>query len=412
MAPTTTLIFLAACGGDLDNALPTALVERGEFRVVLDIPGELKALNSSTLNAPDVRGQIKITEVIEEGTRVKEGDVLVRIDTSDLETELDNALNQLEIARTKILQQEAQLTVRLADLQTDIRRAELGLERAGLRLTESETVPRVERESARLDAEESDLSLTRSQAGLQAARLEGEGQLRLLQLEVKQAEAKVERIREQIVNCTITAPTDGLVILPSIWKGGSRGPITEGDTVYSGSSLVELPDLSVMEIESWVHEIDASRVAESLLVNVVIDAFPDPTHAGTISRVANLAVKRDRNSAIKHLKVMVSLEETTEDMKPGMTTRVEVLIETIPDVIAIPQEAIFYTDSEPFLYQRSLGGWRQQPVTLGTRNDTHVVITDGLDAGDVVALTDPETFETGESGGASRLGGAANAAQP
>ena len=95
-----------------------------------------------------------------------------------------------------------------------------------------------------------------------------------------------------------------------------------------------------------------------------------------------------------------------------MTTRVEVLIETIPDVIAVPQEAIFYSDGEPFLYQRSLGSWRQQPVTLGTQNDTHVVITDGLEPGDLVALTDPEAFEAGEPGGASRLGGTANAAQP
>ncbi len=395
--------LLACSGGDAD-AIPTAEVERGDFEVVLAIPGELKAVNSVTLSAPDLNAQIKVTWVIEEGARVNEGDTLVELDTIELQTDLESAESQLEVARTKIEQKKAQLAVRLADLENTVTSARLSLEKAKLRLTDSETVPRVERESARLDVEEFTLSVERSKASLESARLEGEAELALLRLEADEAESKVDSIRDRLEKCVVKAPSDGLVILPSIWKGGSRGPISTGDNLWAGSTMLELPDLSQMEIEAWVHEVDAGKLAVDQPVSVVIDAYPDPAHAGVVKRVADLAVQRDRESKVKYLKVMIALDETVSVMKPGMTVRGEVLLETVPDVLSVPLEAVFYEEGEPYVYTQGLRGFGRTGVTLGTRNDTHVVITEGLEDDAVVALVDPEAAAAGESPGPSRSG--------
>lgn len=392
------LLWLLGCTGT-ERSVPSYTVELGVFEHTLSIPGELKAVRSVTINTPDLSGQIEVVSIIEEGTRVSEGDVLVEFDTTNLDQRLENSLASLEISRTKIEQKKAQFEVRLGDLQNSVTRAKLNLSRAEMRMTDSETVPRVERESARIDFEQSTIEVESSKATLQSARLEGEAELQLLQLDAEKASREVTKAREELERCVIRAEGEGLVILPEIWKGGSRGKVTVGDTVWSGSALITLPDLSEMEIEAWVHEVDAGLVAAEMPVSVVIDAYPDPPFNGEIERIADLAVRRERGSKVKHLKVTVSLEETSEFMKPGMTVRTEVLINRVEDVHCVPLESVFSDQEQQYVLSQALGGWRRQDVSLGQANDTHVIILEGVSDGDVIAMIDPDA-EAGSAGNA------------
>ena len=389
MEAVVVLLSLLACSSS-DDEIPTVTVAVGDFEHVLSIPGELKAVHSSTISAPDLSGSLKVTSIIEEGTRVSEGDVLVEFDTSELTKDLENALSKLEVAQTKIAQKKAQFEVRLSDLHNAVTRSELSLERAEMRLTDSETVPRVERQSTRIDVEQFTIEVERSRASLESARLEGEAEIQLLRLEADQAEARVGRVQDDLEKCSIKATGEGLVILPEIWKGGSRGKVTAGDSIWSGSAIITLPDMTEMEVEAWVHEVDAGLVAAEMPVSVVIDAYPDPPFEGTISRIADLAVQRERNSKVKHLKVTVKLGETSDVMKPGMTVRSEVLIDRVPDVISVPLEGIFNDEGDRYVLIRGLRGWNRQDVVLGKSNDTHAIIESGLSVGDEVALIDPE----------------------
>lgn len=390
------LIVLAACTGGAAGDVPTASAVRGPFEVVLAIPGELKAVRSVSLSAPDLPGQAKVTWVVEEGTKVAEGDVLLRFDETDLQGTLDQARDDLEIALTKIDQRRAQLAVRLGDLENDVVRAQLALARAELRTTESETVPRVDRESTRIDVQENTLAVERSRAGLESARLEGQAELDLLRLDADRARRTLENVKKLMEKATITAPSPGLVILPEIWKGGSRGPVSAGDAVWGGSSLIELPDLSTMEVVGWVHEVDAARVSAGQPVSIVIDAHPDPKHEGAIAKVADLAVKKDRDKDVKYLKVNVTLGATTDVMKPGMTVRAEIRVDARDDVLTVPQAAIFDDGEASVVFLKGFRGWTRTPVALDVANDTHVVVVEGLSEGDVVALVDPDQVAAGE----------------
>lgn len=408
---TLLLWSLLGCFGGGGGELPTATVTRGPFEVTLAIPGELKAVRSVSLSAPDLPGQTKVTWVIDEGSRVQAGDVLVRFDETELKNTLEQAENDLEVALTKIDQRRAQLAVRLGDLQNDVTRAELGLKRAEMRLTDSETVPRVEREAARIDVEESSISVERSRAALESAKLEGQAELELLRLDADRARRTLDKVRNLLDKAVMTAPSPGIVILTPIWKGGSRGPVSAGDTVWGGSSLIELPDLAEMEVEAWVHEVDAAKVLAGQPVSVVIDAHPRPAHGGQVTRVADLAVQRDREKAVKFLKVMISLDDTTEVMKPGMTVRAEVQVDRREDVLSVPQEAIFYEGQQPVVYRKGFAGFAATPVQLDISNDTHVVV-EGLSEGDVVALVHPESAARGEPPSPGVPSGPAAAATP
>ena len=396
------LALLAACGGSGDDELPTAAATLGTLEIRLAVPGELKAVRSATISAPDLGNNIKVTSIVAEGTRVAEGDLLVEFDQNELVDALEEDRSALEVAETKIAQQQAQFDVKLRDLQSAVSRAELDLGRAKMRVTDSETVPLVDREGARIDVQQAELSLTQSKAALDSARLESEAEVQLLRLEVDQKKMMVKRAEERITEATIRAPAAGLVILPEIWKGGSRGPVSAGDTLWSGSTIMELPDLSELEVESWVHEVDAGQVAKDQPVSVIIDAYPDPPWAGHVTKVADLAVKRDRDALVKHVKVTATLDTSAEIMKPGMTVRVEIEVGRVEEALTIPLEAIQYEGEQPMVYKKSgLGGFTRLPVQLGKRNDTHVVVTEGLSEGEVVALVDPERFAAGEGTPAS-----------
>ncbi len=406
-ASAALVALLAACGGADPDAVPTAEVTTGTLSVVLGVPGELEAVKSENVTAPNVRGGLKITSLAEEGTRVKAGDLLVEFDPTDLVKEMESAVSRLRVAQAKIAQKQAQQTVKLATARNEVVKAGLARQRAELRLTDSETVPRVERESARLDVEESGLAVGRSEAALQSAQLEASAELELLSLEEDEAQAKVDQIERQLEQIVIRAPGEGIVLLTEAWRGGKRGKATVGDNVWPGNAIMELPDLAAMRVEAWVHEVDAALVAVGQAVTVIVDARPDTPIAGTVERVSDLAVKRNEQSEVKHLEVTIALPVTEVGLKPGMTVRAEIRVAEVPDALLVPREGVFHDGAESVVYRDGLSGWKRVPVQLGRMNDSHVAVTGGLDAGDRVALVDPTVRD-----GSARPAAAAPAAAP
>lgn len=402
-----SLLFLAGCTAGAGGSIPMATATLGPFDVVLAVSGELEAVRSVTVSTPELGRSAKVTFIVEDGTRVKEGDVLVEFDRSELLAELEDEESKLEVATTKISQNEAQFQVRIADLADALDRARLDLERARMRVTDSEAIPRLEREGARLDVAEAELALARANKALEAARLQGEAELELLRIEARRAGARVQEARERLSRTTIKAPSEGLVIKQEIWNGGKRGAVQAGDTVWRGTQLLELPDLSAMQVEAWVHEVDAGRVAVGQPVEVRLDAFPDPPHQGQVERLADLAVEREDGGPAKYLRTTISLPEVLPVMKPGMTVRAEIQVEHLEAVLSIPLEAVRYEGLTTLVDRRAGAGWEATEISLGPANDTHVVVQAGIEAGDEVALVDPRKWAEGNGGPVASRGDAA-----
>lgn len=399
-------LLLLACSWSTADDVPVATAARGPFDVTLSVNGELEAKNQKSIDAPDLDVSIKLNWLVEDGKRVEEGEVLVELDRVELEKSLESARDSLVMAETKIGQARSQLDVKVADAEADVVRAELALKRAKMHLTESETVPRVDREGAKLDVVEQEMAIERAKSTLKAVTLQGEAEIALLTLEAANARRSVESVERQLEKTTLRAPAPGLVIREKSWSGGSLKVVDVGDTVWSGSTLLSLPDLSAMQVVAWVHEVDSARVAVGQSVKLVLDAHKEVSHPGTVEKVADLAVARDRGAA-RHLKVTVGLAETTPEMKPGMSTRCELLLQHLDDVVSVPIEATHRGPAEggkppAWVWTRGgLLGWEKRTVELGAESDTHVVVTSGLEAGEEVALVDPEKWAAGEKPGAA-----------
>ncbi len=399
-------LLFTACDPGGAASMPTATLASGPFEVRLPIPGELEAEESVTITAPDIGGNIKVTMIVDEGVRVAEGDVLAELDRTEIIQGVLENDNALEVATTKITQQKAQLEVKLRNQEDAVTTAELALQRANLRITDSEAVPKVDREGARLDVADATVSLERAKKDLQSARLEGEADLQLLELDARQARIQVDSAKRKLDLATVRSPAAGLVVKAEVWKGGSRGPVVAGDSIWGGTTLLALPNLGTMQAVAWVHETDAELVKVEQEARIILDSHPDHPYSAKVKKVADLAVKRDRDDKSKYLKVTLGIEPKDELLKPGMTIRAEILVDHQPEVLTVPQEAVFYDGVTPTVYRRAAVGWDRVTVTLGRANDTHVVVTSGLSSGDVVSLVDPDRWSRGEGEPAAKTAGA------
>ena len=202
-------------------------------------------------------------------------------------------------------------------------------------------------------------------------------------------EENLERAKKDYESLSVCATASGIVVYEKIWKGGRQEKIRVGDGIWGGHSLVQLPDLSTMEVETQANEIDAQRIRVGQHATVKLDAFPQLTFHGRVKQVAPLARPEEEAHNLQIFEVAISIEEQHEKLRPGMSAMSEIVVECVPDVVYVPVEAVFEKDDCMVVY-RIEGGKRAIPVevVLGKRSDTYVVIEEGLSAGDVVALED------------------------
>ncbi|MCK6528874.1 efflux RND transporter periplasmic adaptor subunit [Myxococcota bacterium] len=388
----------AGCGADPAASLPTAQVVRGPFEVSLTITGELKAVKSVKIVAPGLRGSNKIVELAAAGSMVKKGDVICRFDTTEAERELQTTTAELALAEQRVVQKQLEIENNLKNLERGVVQAQLALDQARLGLTESETVSRIEKERTRIDVVRAEMDLARAQQDLAAARATGAGDVEQLRLEVRKQRDQKAELEESLSKSVMSAPTDGLVIPGKTWRGGT---VAEGDEVWGGVTIMELPDLSAMEVKGYVHEVDAALVAAGQEAEVRLDSFPDRAFAGKVKKIADLASERSEGGKVKYFEVTVELATTDPVMKPGMTAKIDLRVERVPDALSVPREAVQDGPEGPVVWVETGGRPEARPVELGKRNATHVAVTGGVSAGERVFLGDP-TAAPGEEGGGSK----------
>jgi len=378
------IVWVAAMITKKEMNVATVPVGSGEFRISLVESGELAALNSVSITAPRARavGRLTITGLVDEGTYVKKGDFLVEFDKSEAENILEDNLDNLKIAQANL-----DKAIRNKELQEN--QLQLDLERAERNFKEKEfEAPLIRREAER------ELELTRMRVDTELA---GSGaDIEKLEVEVNRAEERIDDARKDIENLTVRAPIPGLVVFPEVWKGGQSGKMQEGDQPWPGQTIIDLPDLSTMLVKTTVNEVDVSKLEVGQKVEVKLDAFPEPTFYGKVTKIGALAKAKSYESKIRIFDVEVTLDNHDERLKPGMAAKAEIIIDTIPDAVWVPIEAVFEKGERRIVYVAEGSRYHPQEVEVGPRDDIEVTITSGLSGGERVCLTDP-TKETEES---------------
>ncbi len=380
------LVLTAACD---EAELSSVAVEQGEFLVDIETTGELKAVQSRAVSKPR-RGwsRAQIVTMAPEGSVVAEGDFLVQFDTAEAERNLEEKRNAWKDAQAQLASERASIASRMAELESQRKNQEFSFEQAKIRFEQMEYEADIRKREQELELKKAELSLDEANARTESQRIVDQAIIRKAELAVQQAALEVTKYEESLEALTLNAPIGGLVVYKEIWRnGGGRSKVQVGDSPWPGQDLIEIPDLSQMEVVTKVNEVDVNRISVGLEVLMEVDALPGETFRGNVTSVATLA-QREGNSDVKTFELKVVVETEDERLRPGMTSSCRIVVDRIAEATFVPLESVFEEEGRTLCYVVS-GGVKAREIELGPRNSDFVVITSGLSVGEKVSLRDP-----------------------
>lgn len=403
-------------------------VARNDF--VLDII-ERGEIQSSGLN--EVRSQVKsnntpgvaILRIVPEGTEVKQGDFLAELDSSALKEsrttqriavtqveslmiEARNLYETAQIARREYL--EGTYVQERQTLESAVFVAEENLNRAREYYEYSKKLQAkgyvnelqleadkfaVEKSSKELDAAKTKLQvldeftkakmLKQLDSDIAIAKAKWEAQQHSYELETE----KLAEIEQQIADCTIVAPRDGIVLYAHMQdrRGEQNFIVEEGAVVRERQAIVYLPDPASMRVELVINESLIQYVKKGMSAKIEPVGLGDLVLQGTVLNVNQYAEPSGwRKANVKEYKAYVKIDRPTPELRAGLTASVTIRCAEVHDALQVPVQAVYSHGPQFYCFVYGADGWEARPVKCGPTNDRFFVVESGLEEGERIAL--------------------------
>jgi HlyD family secretion protein len=321
----------------------TGKVQRQDLSAMVSASGEVKPKTYVNIGA---NAYGKITHLyVKEGDHVRKGELLAQLE--NVQSTADVSANQASVqaAETDAIAADAALKTSAADLQraqADYERNKLDWDRAQ-NLYKGGLISKSDFDSRQNAWATADSGLVQAKARVAQAKAQNDSADR----HVAQARANLTRVADVLQKTTYAAPYDGVV---------TSLPVREGESVVIGiqnalgSTLLTLADMSVITAEVKVDETDIVNVRLGQPAEVTIDAIPNKIFHGTVSEIGDNAIVRSTGVATaqqtttseeaKDFKVVVTLTDTPQDLRPGLSTTAKITTASRNNVLAIPIQAL------------------------------------------------------------------------
>jgi RND family efflux transporter MFP subunit len=296
---------------------------------------------------------------VEEGSRVREGEIFARLESTDYEA--------------------------------SVRRAEAAVQRAEADLAENRRQLAL---SERLFLEK-----VVSDDTVEAAR----SRVRVAEAQLSQNQADLNFAQASLANTQIRAPFTGVVVKKMAEVGESVAPIPPGVNISTASgAIVALADLDTLEVEADVAEANVAKLGPNQPAEASVEAFPERRYKAILRQIIPTA---DRTKAT--VQVKVTILDKDKDLKPEMSAKVTFLEpekkaerpagEPAPAVVTVPKDAVVSRDGKSVVYELREGHAVARPVVMGTERQGQVVVREGLAGGETLIAKPPEGLKDGDA---------------
>jgi len=390
----------AHAGSGSADEIPTAEVRRGELVDSVELRGEVKAVKSVVLTAPSSAGDIQIVKLAKNGSMVKKNDVLVQLDVTTLQNTLAQHRSDLKQAEAQIEGAHAQANLQQEQDRTDLLKSGYDVQRARLETSKKDILSKIDGEKNKLLLADAEQKLKEIEQKLTSDGTSAKADLASKKQKSEKALLEVDQDKSRLAAMTLRAPVDGMVTLMPNYRaggmfgGGSAPEFKEGDRAWPGASILELPDLSALQVVARVDESDRARLRSGQNVKVRIDAVPDKEFVGRVEEISSMA-KPDYSGwpPTKNFDMTVRIEKSDSRLRPGMSATARVAASRVADAVLIPAEAAFSRSGRMVAYVLSRGafggGFKEREIVTGRRGDGQLEVLQGLKPGDRVALKLP-----------------------
>ncbi len=228
--------------------------------------------------------------------------------------------------------------------------------------------------------------------------IQKENAISKIQENIKKIERDLKKHEEYMTQMQLVAPVDGIVTFgdPDNRRWGGALEVKVGMDIRRKEVLITIPDMSKLIVEFDLPEQYRSKVAQNYSVIITPDSLPNLKIRGRISKIALLPVNLifwDRTSP-KIYNSEIELDQQNPQLVSGMSVQIEIITETLKDVISIPIESVFEEEGKYFVYLKTGDKPKIVNVTLGISNDNYVHIKSGLSEGDTIYLYRPFESKT------------------
>jgi RND family efflux transporter MFP subunit len=356
-------------------ATQTAAVQRMSVQREVDLSGTLLSPEQAKISS-EVAGIIREVRM-QLGTEVKAGDVLVRLEPSELQFALDraeSALRQVEaqlgIDRTQDKQpppDEQIASIRQALANRDDARA--AFERAQ-QLNSRGLLTRADRDTA-------DTRLKVAEANYQAAL----DTVHSLKASLQDRRASYDLAQKKLADAVIKAPVAGSI---------SERLVQPGEFIRENTPVATIVQMSPLKLKTAIQEKNASIIKPGQVIEFDVEAFTNRKFRGTIAYVSPAVDQATRTFAVEAL-----VDNGDRHLKPGFFAKGVVLTHVDASVLAVPEEAISTLAGVSTVYVIENGKARQQQIALGARQNKLVEVTTGLKGDEQLATTNLSQLATG-----------------
>ena len=368
-----------------------APVKQGTFKVVVTTTGELRARKFVQVTGP-VGGQAanvyqtKIASIIPEGSLVKVGDVIAELDKAPAATKLASVTLDLQKAQAEYTTAQLDSTLNLAVAREDVRTAEYALEEKKLAKEQAKYEAPTLRRQAEIDYEKAERAVAQSKRNLDTKTKQAVAKMSSVGADLGRQQNNLKNIQTFIGDFTVKAPAPGMVIYIRDWNGKKKGVGSQWNAWEN--SVATLPDLTQMESQTYINEVDVRKLAVGQKVQITLDADASKKLDGTVTHIANVGEQKpNQDSKVFEVKIDVTRADTT--LRPGMTTANAIETASIPNVLSIPLEAVVNEAGYQYAYKKTGARIVKQMIETGTTNDNEIIVRRGLTKDDRVLLTPP-----------------------
>ncbi|WP_163709565.1 efflux RND transporter periplasmic adaptor subunit [Mangrovibacterium lignilyticum] len=372
-------------------------IRRGNLVAAINGRGEVQGEKSVRIELPEAVQDnqfrvwgYKITDIIQEGKKVKKGDFIVQLDPSELMNNMREQMTRKEKVDADLKNAVIDSTVTLTAKREDILNAKLELQYKQIDLDMSQFESGAEQRKAMMAYQKAQIQLDKSKRDYLLAQNRLKIRISRYESNAYQLQQLINRFQQALAAMRISSPGEGIVMIGEDFMGKKLSKDSRISTWMP--LLATLPDMSSAIVETYIKEIEITKINLGDSASIVVDAIPNKTFTGKVIKIANMGEEKS-GFDMKVFRVIIRFDHVDGDLKPGMTCNNDIIFANYGNQLLAPLKAIFSKGDNRYVYLKRSGEVVEQAVELGAEDDQNVVVIKGLSEGDRVLLYQPDSTE-------------------
>lgn len=352
-------------------------VIQGDLQDTVLITGTLQAVRSEVLAAPRTQmWNLSIQHMVEDGSRVQAGEVVLEFDNAELASQLEERKLQALEAQNKLVRERANNAAIEAEKRYAVDSTGFLYEQAKL----SADIPigilsARDYQEKQLLRDRTGITLEKVRDALTAHKKSAALAMEIETIAIETAQRDIAAAESELDALSMKAPRAGIIIVRENPREGRKFKV--GDSLWPGLAVLELPDLSEMYVKARLSDVDDGRIEVGMKATIVLDAYPEREFFGQVQDISPVAKSEKPDSLRRVFDVTVSLGQTdAQRMRPGMSVKVMVHARSAQGAVIAPREGLDVAGAKAHL---NGGDWKTIEIDWCT--PLACVIQSGLKAG-------------------------------